>query len=104
MFEVGTVTKVETGGVFGLETLSSLPSAGVARTGTMTSLTLDPLDLLKPAKVKLRPPPPSHPLLLEGRVAEELVPGVGLLPFPLKVTLRPPEESLAPMWSWIKEQ
>jgi hypothetical protein len=53
VLDVGTVTKVETGDVFGSETLSSLPSVGVARIGTMTSLTLDPLDLVKLAKVKL---------------------------------------------------
>ena len=52
---VGIVTKVDTGGV---------PSAGEARVGTMTSLTLDSFDLLK---VKVRALPPSHPLLLDGR-------------------------------------
>ena len=88
---VGTVTKVETGDGCESETFSSLLSAGVARIGTITSLTLEPLDLLKPAKVKLRPPPPSQPLLLDGRVT-----------FPLKGRLGLPEGSLAPMWSVIK--
>jgi hypothetical protein len=59
--DAGTVTKVESGGVCESGTFSSLASVGVARVGTMTSLTLD---LVKPAK--LRAPPPSHPLLLDG--------------------------------------
>jgi hypothetical protein len=105
VLDVGTVTKVETGEVFGSETLSSLPSVGVARIGTMTSLTLDPLDLLEPAKETLRPPPglPTPPLLLDGRAlsTDELLPGEGQS-FPLKAKLGPPEESLAPMWSQIK--
>ena len=80
VLDVGTVTKVETGGVWEVEeeTFSSLPSVGVARIGTMTSLTLDPLNLVKPAK--LRALPPSHPLLLDGRalrLTEELLPAVG---------------------------
>ena len=101
--DVGTVTKVETGGVCGSETLSSLPSVGVARIGTMTSLILDPLDLLKPAKVKLRALPPSHPLLLDGLSlsTEELLSGVGQSGT-LKAKLRPPEGSLAPMWCRTK--
>ena len=110
VLDVGTVTKVdsETGGVCESETFSSLPSVGVARIGTMTSLTLYPLDLIKPAKVKLRPSPPSHPLLLDGRALRrtgELLADVGqseTLPFLLKAKLRPPEGSLAAMWCWIK--
>jgi hypothetical protein len=81
--DVGTVTKVETGGVCESETFSSLPLVGVARIGTMTSLTLDPLDLVKPAK--LRAPPPSHPLLLDGPLTEKLLGQSGTLPFLLKV-------------------
>ena len=100
VLDVGTVTKVETGGVYGSGTFSSLPSVCVARIGTMTSLTLDPLDLIKPAKVRLRLPAPSHPLLLDGLALRLLAEEVGQS-FPLKAKLRPPEGSLAPMWSWI---
>ena len=97
VLDVGTVTKVETG-VCESETFFSLPS--LARIGTMTSLTLDPLALLKP---KLRLPPPSHPLLLDGRVlrlAGELLREVGEsgpFPFLMKAKLPRPEVSLVPM-------
>ena len=102
MLDVGTVTKVETGGVCGLGTFSSLPSA---RIGTMTSFTLDPLDRIKPAKVRLRLPAPSHPLPLDGLALRQTgeLPEVGQL-FCLKAKLRPPEGSLAPMWSRIKKR
>ena len=97
VLDVGTVTKVETTGACESETFSSLPSVGLARIGTMTSLTLDPLALLK---LKLRPPPPSHPLLLDGRT-EGLLPEVGetgTSPFLMKVKLPRPEGSLTPIW------
>jgi hypothetical protein len=71
VLHAATVTKVESGGVCESGAFSSV---GVARVGTMTSLTLD---LVKPAK--LRAPPPSHPLLLDGLVlwpTEELLPKV----------------------------
>ena len=65
VLDVGTVRKAESGDVRESETSSSLPLVRVARVGTMISLTLDPLDLVKPAK--LRALSPSQPLLLDGR-------------------------------------
>jgi len=67
---------------------STAGSSAMLDVTTVTPL----LDLLKTADLKLGPPPPSHPLLLDGLLSEELLvgppellPGLGIKVVHLRV-------------------